>query len=528
MGVDLCLPKSTTVLNAEKREGKLVAVPMEGTSSAPAPADPVLLLQGEVEGQGSGISRSTVLKGCHSARRVSSARVHVDKDDSAHRGALPRLSAEAQNSIMNSSFPRGADAPSHMLTCSSATRGRNMNCSSHSGTCAGNPESLSTTDMHTITNGLASHSRSILRPSSGWTNSNSSLAQNQPESTEHLNLSQSLGLQTTCVPSRGNVCFLDTSEEVAQPQGMEVNEWSNSGDQERWKGSSHGLSTSASILTAQGNRQRAARSPIAENAGSGVGFQKKKGPNSLSPALTVRSVSGETPSPWPSVEETYCAPSHTNGVFKDLACFSVSDNRDRLGVFGDNGGGEALPPAAALLNATSHSSQSPKSILLRSSASTSVVGNWGTECSASLPSPDSVSPGLRRVTRGRQNEQEDLLSEKRPSFSGVLPHLLSGSRLRGRGRDEDNSVDDEHIVASVGRTMMRLQGSDGLSSVCSRSSSRLRSRRSSAEISAHALRTAGRIRGAMLSVPKALERAESNGPVSSSTTAKSGPLETGS
>lgn len=555
----MCHPKSTTALHAEQLE-KLEAVPTEGPASAsapkmpllvephdtkstcqPAPADPSPVNEREVNGRCSSLSRSTIIEGCGSPGWAPGTRTFAGRDDSAHRGASPKTGALATDSIFDASFQHGSDVASRTFNCTSAAHSSNTSPLSLRGTRTGKPGSLSVTDMHTITNGVADHTRSIdgpadalqpssiLRRSSGWTNSRSPLAQNRPPSIEHWSSSQSSGPQTTLVPSRGSVCFLGSDGKAAKPQGTGSNEVSHQGDQDRLKETSDGAGTSTGTPTSQGNRQRVPRSLIAENAGADGGSPKKKTDAKFcSPAPTAASVSRETPSPWPSVEGPPSSPSHNNGFFNDLTYFCFSDNNDQSGVFYDNGGSGEMPPAAPLLTATSRASQSPKSILLRPSANTSGVGGlWAPQCPASLPWQDSVSFGLRRVSRRRKGEQDRLLSERRPSFDVGLPHCPSSSGLHRSSRDEDSGRDNEQIIASVRRTMMRLQRSDGAGSVCSNSPSRHGGRLSSADINARALRTAERISDAMLSVPKAVKMiVESKGSMSCSATSDSGSTET--
>ncbi|AYU81480.1 hypothetical protein, unknown function [Leishmania donovani] len=559
MGFCLCHPKSTTALHAEQLE-KLEAVPTEAPASAsapkipllvephdtkstcpPAPPDPSPVHERELNGRCSSLSRSTIIEGCGNPGWAPGTRAFVGRDDSAHRGTSPRTRTLATDSIFDSSFQRGSDVVSRTLNCPSAAHSSNTSPLSLRDTRAGKPGSLSVTDMHTIANGVANHTRSIsgpadalqlssiLRPSSGWTNSRSPLTQNRPPSTEHWSSSQSSGPQTTLVPSRGSVCFLGSDGKAAEPQGTGSNEVSHQGDQDRLKETSDGARTSAGTPTAQGNRQRVPRSLIAGNGGADGGSPKKKtDPKFCSPAPTAASVSRETPSPWPSVEGPPSSPSHHNGVFNDLAYFCFSENSDQSGVFYGNGGSGEMPPAAPLLTATSRASQSPKSILLRPSANTSGAGGlWTPQCPVSLPWQDSVSSGLRRVSRRRKSEQDGLLSERRPSFDVGLPHRPSSSGLHRSGRDEDSGRDDAHIIASVRRTMMRLQRSDGAGSVCSNGPSRHGGRLSSADINARALRTAERISVAMLSVPKAVKTiVDSKGSMSCSATSDSGSAET--
>ncbi|CBZ29324.1 hypothetical protein, unknown function [Leishmania mexicana MHOM/GT/2001/U1103] len=558
MGFGLCHPKSTTALHSEQLE-RQEAVPTEATASASvpkmpllvephdtrstcptAPANPSPIHERELNGRCSSLSSSTIIEGCGRPGWAPGTRAFAGRDNSAHRGVSPRPWTLATGSVFDSSFQRGSDIPSRALHCPSGAHSSNTSPLSPWGIRAGKADSLSVTDMYTITNGVANHTRSIsgqadalqlssiLRPSSGWTNRRLPLAQNCPPSTEQRSSSQSSELQTTLVPSRVSVCFLGSDGKTAELQGTGSNEVRSQGSQHRLKETSDGAKTSAGMSTAQGNRQRAPRSVIAENAGADGGSPKKTGPKSCSPAPTAASVSRETPSPWPSVEGPPSGPSHHNGVFNDLVYFCFSDSSDQSGILYGNGGSGEMPPAAPLLTATSRASQSPKSILLRPSANTSGVGClWTPHCPVSLPWQDSASSGLRRVSRRRQSEQDGLLSERRPSFDVGLPHRPRGSGLHRPCRNEDSGTDDEHIIASVRRIMMRLPRSDGGDSVCGNGPSRHGSRLSSADITARALSTAERISDARFSVPKALKRiVESKVPMSHSATSESGSAET--
>ncbi|CAM42720.2 hypothetical protein, unknown function [Leishmania braziliensis MHOM/BR/75/M2904] len=561
MGLGLCQLKSPSVakwettLHAERPKGKLGAVPTDSTASASTPRIPVLM---EAPGKRDvcqpapaaasphkkegvdrccpSLSRSMMFEDSGNPLLAPSTRASDGRDDLEHRSASRGLGAVSTATFSHFSFQHGSDAMSHPLNCSSSAHSSNTNPFSPQGSCGGGLDSSSITDVFNTANGVPSHTRSFcgpvdacqlssnLQPSSCWGDNDPPLELNRSLSTCPKSSLQSSGLPSTLIPCRSSVRFLGNDEKDAKQPEMGSYEVSNHGDQDRLKEASPDASTSVSIPIAQPNHQCEPQSLIEENAGEDSGPAKKKAdPKLCNSVPTASSVSRETPSPWLSIEEPYSGASNHNDVFDDFSPFCFSNHSGRSSVFYGDGDGGEMQPVAALLPATSRTSQSLKSILLRPSANASGVGGFSTPYFAlNSPWPDTASPGPRRVSRRQQSESERFLSEQRPSFTSVLPRCPSGSTQHRLRRGEDSSSDDEHIIASVQWAVLRLQDSDRASDRCSRTSEQQEGGLSSIEIRARALRTAARMSNAIVSVHHTPTKVEVRNSMQSSVTYESG------
>ncbi|KAG5472159.1 hypothetical protein CUR178_02834 [Leishmania enriettii] len=559
MGFGLCQPKPASVAESKTaRRAKppdMVAVPGKSTTSASAyKISPLMEVCDEVgirqlptaipfprsaKGAGEGsysVSRSTMLDDCGSPLWAPGTRVFAGRDESKLPSSLLDLGAAATDTTLNLSLRRGPDGANSACTYPSAAP--------HGDACpfcpwafsADKSNSFSATDAPTAAHGVASRTRrvsnpvdacqvnSILRPNSRWADSYSPLTDNLLLSMEHRSMSLCSGRLATLTPCRGSVRFLGSGEKNAESTEIALHESMEQGVEDRRKEASSGGRTLAGTPTLQGSRRHVPHSLIDENAGAESESLKRKVDATLCSSVpTASSVSRETPSPWPSVDDPASGPPHHNGVFDSLTPFCFGDNNDQFGVsYGDGGSGET-PPVAALPPISAGAFQSRRSILLRPNASTSGVGGSSAPQAAVNPLwQDSKSAGPRRASRRWQSEQEGFFSERRPSFTLALPRRSSGFKQHRLSRSEDSSSDDEHMIASVQCAMMRLQHSDGASSKRSSVPGRRKGRLSSADIRARALRTAAKMGDAMLPALSAATTTDSSLPISSSATSESG------
>ncbi|KAG5497124.1 hypothetical protein GH5_01657 [Leishmania sp. Ghana 2012 LV757] len=558
MGFGLCQPKPASVAESKTaprvKQPDMVAVPAKSTTSASAyKILPLVEVCDEVgtrqlptaipfprsaKGAGEGsysVSRSTMLDDCGSPLWAPGTRVFAGRDDSKLPSSLLDLGAAATDTTLSLSLRRGPDVANGTRTYPSAAPNGEASPFCPWAFSAGKSDCFSATDAPTAAHGVVSRTRrasgpvdacrvnSILRPNSRWADSYLPLTENLPLSMEHRSMSLCSGPLPTLTPCRGSVRFLGSGEKNAESTEVALHESMKQGVEDRRKETSSGGRTFAGTPTPQGSRRHVPHSLIAENAGAESESLKRKVDATLcSPVRTASSVSRETPSPWPSVDDSASGPSHHHGVFDSLTPFCFGDNNYQLGVsYGDGGSGETLP-VAGLPPISAGAFQSRRSILLRPNANTSGVG--GSSAPQAAVSPlwqDSKSAGPRRASRRWQSEQEGFFSERRPSFTLALPRRSSGFKQHRLSRSEDSSSDDEHMIASVRCAMMRLQRSDGANSKCNSVPGRREDRLSSADIRARALRTAAKMGDAMLPALSATTKTDSSLPISSSATSES-------
>ncbi|KAG5471484.1 hypothetical protein LSCM1_01576 [Leishmania martiniquensis] len=517
-------PSFEIPLLVEVRNKGGICQPAPATSS-PRPANGI--------GEGSfSVSKSTMLEDGGSPLWAPGTRVFDVRNGSKASGDFVELGGAAADGALSSSFRRGPDVWNGTRDSSFAAPSGGACPFSPRDTPAGGLHCFSAAVASATANAVASRTRStsgpagacrlnsILRPSSRWAEDYSPLAQNLPLSEERRSLSLCSAPLTTLTPCRGSVRFLGSDDKDAESTDVAMYESAKQGEGERRpRETLPGAGTLVGAPAAQASYQHAPHPLIAEQAGSDGESAKWKANTKL--CISVPE-SGETPSPWASVHEPASGPSNHVGLLDSLTPSCVGDTNDQFGLFNGDGGSGEMPPVAGPTPTSPGAFQPRRSILLRPSANTSgISGSSVPPLSISPLWQDSKAVGHRRASRRWQGELDRCFSERRPSFTLAVPHRSSGFRQHRLSRSEDSSSDDEHIIATVCLALLRLKHADSVRGGRSSVPGRLESRMSSAEIEAHALRTAARIGDATHPELSAGTKTESSLPMSSSATSES-------